>query len=88
MDFDGNLKEISNSNNRDYAIQYLNPVQNYTIVKMEFDQNSNEKKFICLLNESRMNDRMNSEFLIKKKRTSICNKPFSSHLFSFHFVHF
>lgn len=64
MDFDGNLKEIPNLNNRDYGIQYLNPAQNYTVIKMELDGNSNEKKFICLLNDSKMNDRMNSNKFI------------------------
>jgi hypothetical protein len=60
MDFDGNLKEIPNLNNRDYAIQYLNPLQNYTVIKIELDE-KNEKKFICLLNDSKTNDRMNSK---------------------------
>ncbi len=58
MDFEGNLKEIPNLSRKDYAIQYVNPTSTYTVVKIELDQATNEKRFNCLLNETKLNQNM------------------------------
>ena len=60
IDFDGIVKDIPNLNNKDYAIQYLTPTQSYSILKIEFDTITNEKRYISLLNESRLNANMTS----------------------------
>ncbi len=63
MDFEGNLKEMPNMNNKDYAIQYVNPSQAYTVIKMELDALTNEKRFNCLLNEAKQSPSMISKML-------------------------
>lgn len=67
MDFDGNLKEIPNFNNKDYGIQFLNPLINYAVIKLEYDQTTNDKRYNCLLSESKINNNMTSIFEIINK---------------------
>ena len=64
MDFEGNLKDLPNSNNKDYAIQFISPSASYIVIKIEFDINTNEKKFTSLLNESKLNANMLSKKFI------------------------
>ena len=61
MDYDGNLKDIPNFNNKDYGIQFVNPSSTYTVIKIEYDPNTNDKRFNCLLNESKLNANMTSK---------------------------
>jgi hypothetical protein len=60
MDYDGNLKDIPNFNNQDYGIQFVNPTLNYTVIKIEYDSNTNDKRFNCLLNDAKLNANMTS----------------------------
>lgn len=60
IDFDGIVKDIPNLNNKDYAIQFLTPTTAYTVLKIELDQTSNEKRYVSLLNELRLNANMMS----------------------------
>lgn len=60
IDFEGAVKDMPNLNNKDYAIHYLQPTTTYTILKIELDANTNDKRYVCLLNESRLNANMNS----------------------------
>lgn len=63
IDFDGNLKEIPNSNNKDYAIQYLAPTASYAVLKVDLDANTNEKRYIPFLNENKLTPSMTSKAL-------------------------
>ena len=60
IDFDGIVKDIPNLNNKDYAIQFLTPTTAYTVLKIELDQTTNEKRYVSLLNELRLNAKMMS----------------------------
>jgi hypothetical protein len=62
IDFDGSLKEIPNQNSKDYAVQYLAPTTSFAVVKIELDPNTNEKRYICLLSESKLSGNMLSKF--------------------------
>ena len=44
MDLDGNLKDLSNYNNKDHAIHFVNPLASYTVIRIEIDPNTNEKR--------------------------------------------
>lgn len=59
IDFEGSVKDMPNLNNKDYAIQYLTPTTTYTVLKIELDLNTNDKRYVCLLNESKLNANMN-----------------------------
>ena len=63
IDFEGSVKDMPNLNNKDYAIQYLTPTTTYTVLKIELDLNTNDKRYVCLLNESKLNANMNSIIL-------------------------
>lgn len=71
MDFDGSIKEMPNLNNKDYAINFLTPTTNYTVLRIEFDSNTNEKRFVPLINESKLNPNMNSKFLLILSLTNL-----------------
>ncbi|CAF1064776.1 unnamed protein product, partial [Brachionus calyciflorus] len=58
IDFDGNLREIPNLNNRDYAIQFLVPTVSYAVLKIDLDTNTNEKRYTPILNENRLTANM------------------------------
>lgn len=62
IDFDGFIKEMPNLNNKDYAINLLVPTSSYTILKIEFDPNTNGKQYVPLINEAKLNASMISEF--------------------------
>ena len=62
MDFDGSLKEIPANNNKDYAIQYIVPTATYIIIKIERDQETNDKRYFPLLSENKLNTNINSKF--------------------------
>ena len=53
---------MPNLNNKDYAINFLTPTSNYTVLKIEFDPNTNEKRFVPLISESKLNPAMNSMY--------------------------
>lgn len=61
IDFDGNLKEIPNSNKKDYAIQFLAPTASYAVLKVDLDTNTNEKRYTPILNESKLTPGMTSK---------------------------
>jgi hypothetical protein len=65
IDFDGNLKEIPNANNKEYAIQYISPTTNYAIIKIENDPITNEKRYNALLAESKLSGNMISKDIHK-----------------------
>lgn len=58
IDFDGNLKEIPNQSSKDYVVQFIAPTTSFAVVKIELDQQTNEKRYICLLNESKLSGNM------------------------------
>ena len=60
MDLDGNLKGISKYN-KEYAIDFVNLSTSYTIVKIQFDPNTNGKKYNCLLRETQMSSSLKSK---------------------------
>ncbi|RNA03030.1 hypothetical protein BpHYR1_006195 [Brachionus plicatilis] len=60
IDFDGNLKEIPNLNNKDYAIQFLAPTVSYAVLKVDLDTNTNEKRYTPILNENKLTPSMTS----------------------------
>lgn len=65
MDFEGNQKELSNTNNKDFAIQFLSPTLSYIVIKIEHDPLTNEKKFTPFVNENRINANMMSKLFFK-----------------------
>lgn len=76
MDFDGNVKDISSFNSKDYAIHYLTPASTYTVVKIEnvapSDSGSTaDKKYTPLINENRVNANMMSKKQLSKKTTKL-----------------
>jgi hypothetical protein len=60
IDYDGSLKEMPNQNNKDFALQFLNPTGNYVPIKIEIDLNTNEKRYLPLINEQKMTNSMTS----------------------------
>lgn len=63
IDFDGNLKEIPNLNNKDYGIQFLAPTASYAVLKVDLDTNTNEKRYTPILNENKLTPSMTSKFI-------------------------
>ena len=71
MDFDGNIKEIPNTNMAEFAIHYVAPTSAYVVVRIEFDTSANEKRYQPLVVESKLSNNMTSKINSKNKLTNV-----------------
>ncbi len=62
MDFDGTLKEIPANSTKTYAIQMIVPGSSYLVLKIEKDPETLEKRYFPMIDDSKINPLINSEF--------------------------
>ena len=55
---------MPNLNNKDFAIHFLTPTTNYAVLKIEIDQPTNEKRYVPLISESKLNANMQSNIYL------------------------